>query len=44
MIKVDNLSKDAEKRAEDDVQKLTDEFVSAVDAVLKEKEEDLLEI
>jgi ribosome recycling factor len=44
MIKADNLSKDAEKRAEDDVQKLTDEFVSAVDAVLKEKEEDLLEI
>jgi len=44
MIKDDNLSTDAEKRAEDDVQKLTDQFVGEVDAVLKEKEEDLLEI
>ena len=44
LIKDDNLSKDDEKRAEDEVQKLTDRFVSEVDAVLKEKEEDLLEI
>ncbi len=44
LIKDEHLAKDAEKRAEDDIQKLTDRFVADVDAVLKEKEEDLLEI
>ncbi len=44
MIKEDHLSQDDEKRAEDDVQKLTDRFIGDVDGVLKEKEEDLLEI
>lgn len=44
MIKEDHLSQDAEKRAEDDVQKLTDRFIADVDVVLREKEEDLLEI
>ena len=44
LIKDEHLAKDAEKRAEDDIQKLTDSFVANVDQVLKEKEEDLLEI
>ncbi len=44
MIKEDHLSQDEEKRAEDEVQKITDHFVADVERVLKEKEEDLLEI
>ena len=44
MIKEDHLSQDDEKRAEDDVQKLTDRFIGDVDGGLKEKEDDLLEI
>jgi ribosome recycling factor len=44
LIKDESLGKDAEKRAEDDIQKLTDQFIGEVDGVLKEKEEDLLEI
>jgi len=42
MIKEQHLSQDAEKRAEDEIQKLTDRFIGEVDAVLEEKEEDLL--
>lgn len=44
LIKDEHLGKDEEKRAEETIQKLTDRFVADVDAVLKEKEEDLLEI
>jgi ribosome recycling factor len=44
LIKEEHLAKDAEKKAEDDIQKLTDQHVAEVDGVLKEKEEDLLEI
>jgi ribosome recycling factor len=44
LIKDEHLAKDAEKKAEDDIQKLTDQHVAAVDDVLKEKEQDLLEI
>ena len=44
LIKDEHLAKDAEKRAEDDIQKLTDSHVALVDQVLKDKEEDLLEI
>jgi len=44
LIKDEHLAKDAEKKAEDDIQKLTDQHVAAVDEVLKEKEQDLLEI
>ncbi len=44
MIKEDHLGRDDEKRAEDEIQKITDEFIAGVDGVLKEKEEDLLEI
>lgn len=42
MIKDENLAKDEQKRGEDEVQKITDEFVAEVDGVLKEKEDDLL--
>ena len=44
MIKDDHLGKDDEKRAEDEIQKITDEFIADVDVVLKEKEEDLLSV
>ena len=43
LVKDENLAKDEQKRGEDDVQKITDESVSEVDVVLKEKEDDLLE-
>ena len=44
LIKDQHLAKDVEKKAEDDIQKLTDQYVASVDQVLKEKEHDLLEI
>ena len=44
LIKDEHLAKDDEKKAEEDIQKLTDQFVAEVDTVLKEKEGDLLEI
>jgi ribosome recycling factor len=42
MLKGKKLSQDDEKRAHEDVQKLTDRYVAEVDAVLAEKEKDLL--
>ena len=44
LIKEESLARDLEKRAEDDIQKLTDRFIAEVDRVLKEKEADLMEI
>lgn len=44
LIKSESLSKDDERRAEGEIQKLTDEFVAKVDEVLKEKEAELMEI
>ena len=44
LIKSDHLSKDDERRAEGDIQTLTDQFVSKVDEVLQEKEAELMEI
>lgn len=38
------ISEDDERRAEADIQKLTDEFVAKVDSVLAEKEKDLLSV
>ncbi|WP_028110823.1 ribosome recycling factor [Ferrimonas futtsuensis] len=38
------ISEDDARRAEDDIQKLTDKFVKAVDVVLAEKEAELMEI
>ena len=38
------ISEDEERRAEDDIQKLTDKHVKEVDQILAEKEKDLMEI
>lgn len=44
MIKEKMISEDEEHRAEDQVQKLTDDFVSQVDNLVNKKEQELLEI
>ncbi|MGI9332212.1 MAG: ribosome recycling factor [Gammaproteobacteria bacterium] len=44
LIKDEALAKDAEHRAEAEIQKLTDSYIERVDAVLKEKEADLLSV
>lgn len=44
LIKEEHLAEDAEHRAEDQIQKLTDKYIQEVDDVLKKKEEDLMEI
>lgn len=44
LIKSDSLSEDDERRAEGDIQSLTNDFVAKVDAVLQEKEAELMEI
>jgi len=38
------ISEDEQKRGEDEVQKLTDDYVNKIDAIGKEKESDLLEL
>ena len=42
--KNDGLSEDAEKEAEEEVQKLTDKHVKAVDAVIAAKEKDIMTV
>ena len=44
MVKEKMISEDDERRGQDIVQKATDEYIKAVDAVLAEKEEDLMAI
>ncbi len=44
LLKAKTISEDDERRAEDDVQKLTDKYVAEVDAHLKKKEQDLLSV
>ena len=44
LIKGEHLPEDAEKRAETDIQKLTDRYVAEIDSALEEKEQDLMEI
>lgn len=44
LLKEKEISEDEERKAMDEVQKLTDKFVAAVDEALKNKEADLLEI
>lgn len=44
LIKEESLAKDEERKAEDAIQKLTDEFVEVVEQVLKEKETDLMSV
>ena len=42
--KTKKISEDEERRAQDDVQAITDKFISEVDALLAAKEKDLMEI
>jgi len=42
LLKDKKITEDEERRAEDDVQKLTDRFVKEVDAVAKAKEDELM--
>ena len=42
LLKDKKITEDEERRAEDDVQKLTDKFVKEVDAVVKAKEDELM--
>ena len=44
LIEDEHLAKDAEFKAEDEIQKLTDRFIEEVDSVLAEKEKDLMEV
>lgn len=44
LIKEESLAKDEEKRAEDMVQKLTDQYIAAIEQTLKEKEAELMEV
>jgi ribosome recycling factor len=43
LIKDEHISEDTEKRAEADIQKLTNQHVARIDSVLEEKEHDLME-
>lgn len=42
--KAKSISEDEERRAEDEIQKITDQFVNEVDAVVKAKEDELMAV
>jgi ribosome recycling factor len=44
LLKAKTITEDEEKRASEDVQKLTDKFVKDVDAVCKNKEDELMQL
>ncbi len=44
LLKEKEITEDDERRAEDMIQKITDKFVAEVDAILREKEAELMEI
>jgi ribosome recycling factor len=44
LLKAKEASEDAERRAQDEVQKLTDKFVAEIDKILQHKEADLLAV
>jgi ribosome recycling factor len=44
MLKEKLVSQDDDRRAQDDVQKLTDKYVHEIDQVLAEKEKELLSV
>lgn len=44
LLKEKEISEDEDRRAQDDIQKVTDKFIAKVDAVLAIKEKDLMEI
>ncbi len=43
-VKAKEISEDDERRAEEDIQKLTDRYVAEVDKLLAEKEKDLMQV
>jgi len=44
LLKEKEITEDEDKRAHDDIQKITDRFVAEVDAMLATKEKDLMEV
>ena len=44
LLKEKEISEDDERKAQDQIQKITDKYIADVDAVLKEKEKELMEI
>ena len=44
LVKEKEISEDDERRGQDDVQKLTDDFIARIEKLLAEKEADLMEI
>jgi ribosome recycling factor len=44
MLKKHEIPEDQERRAQDDVQKLTDRHIAEVDKLLQQKEADLMQV
>ncbi|NQD81326.1 ribosome recycling factor, partial [Pseudomonas sp. CrR14] len=44
LVKEKEISEDEERRAADDVQKLTDKFVGEIETAVKQKEADLMAV
>lgn len=44
LVKKKEITEDEERRAEEEIQKLTDKYIAEVEVLLKEKEKDLMEI
>ncbi|MCR8722147.1 ribosome recycling factor, partial [Pseudomonas syringae] len=44
LVKDKEISEDEERRAADDVQKLTDKFVAEIEVAVKQKEADLMAV
>ena len=44
LLKEKEISEDEERKAQDQIQKITDKYIADVDAVLKDKEKELMEI
>jgi ribosome recycling factor len=43
-VKDKSISEDDERRAQDDVQKLTDRYIAEIDKLLAQKEQELMQI
>ncbi|TVP54991.1 MAG: ribosome recycling factor [Halomonadaceae bacterium] len=44
LLKEKEITEDDERRAMDDIQKITDKFISLIDSELKQKEQDLMQV
>ncbi|MNF16078.1 Ribosome-recycling factor [compost metagenome] len=44
LVKEKEISEDEERRAADDIQKLTDKFVADIEVAVKQKEKDLMAV